>query len=171
MKKMDGADVYQYAKALLPKGRDSHLLSLVYEIHGGELIVETLEGDVTAARSEEHVIAGAFACMIENGAPGFLFKRFEIAAGNDDLIVAMAERIEQLEIAITVEEKGELRVTQPPHIAAAFVAAQDRFGRLSYLLYRHPHIDRERAVLLIKATVRAAAEQMHASALEERKKN
>lgn len=171
MKKMDGADVYHYAKTLLSKGRDSKLLSLVYEIHSGELIAEVLEGEPTAAASENHVLAGVYACMMEGRAPSFLFKRFEIAAGEDDLIMIMAEKIEGLEIKLTIEEKGELSVSHPPHVAAAFVAAEDAFGRRSYLLYRHPDVDRDRAILLVKATARAAAEQMHASAIEEREKN
>ncbi|WKZ29052.1 MAG: hypothetical protein QY323_06025 [Patescibacteria group bacterium] len=171
MKKMDGADVYHYAKTLMPAGRDSKLLSLVYEIHSGDLVAEVLEGEPAAASSEDHVLAGVYACMMEGRAPSFLFKRFEVAAGEDDLIVTMAEKIESLEIKITVEEKGELSVSHPPHVAAAFVAAQDRFGRYSYLLYRHSDVDRERAILLVKATARAAAEQMHASTLEEREKN
>ncbi len=171
MKKLDGADVYHYAKTLMTKGRDSKLLSLVYEIHNGLLTAEVLEGDPTAAQSEDFVIAGVYACMLEDRKPCFLFKRFEIAAGENDLIVTMTEKIEQLEVKITIEEKDELIVSHPPHVAAAFVAAKDAFGRHTYLLYRHPDVDRDRAILLIKATARAATEQMHTSTIEERRKN
>lgn len=171
MKKMDASEVFYFAKTLIPAGRDSKVLSLVYEIHNGELLAEVLEGDTAAAESEAHVVAGVFACMLDKRTAGHLVKIFQIANDPEGLMTDLARRIDDFEIAILTEEKGELSVSHPPETAAALVATQDQEGRHSYLLYRHPQVDRDRAILLLKLTLRTVWEKAAVEEVEALSKN
>ncbi len=157
MERMTPEALALYANIVFAGERELVKFNLVYEVHNGLLIAEVLEGDADAATSERHMLAAAFACAMVGGGPRMLAKVFEIAADPDATMMALAERIDALPIVISMEEKGELQIQQrPPVIAAAFVAAQDPDGKPSYLLYRHPEVDRDRAIIILKAVLRAA---------------
>jgi hypothetical protein len=157
MKKMRCEDLYGYLNMVIPDGRELILVNVRYEICNGLLVSEVLEGDADAADSPDYDIVGVFCCSYNSDRPRFLAKAYDEARDGELVMNCIAQRINDLPVDITVEEKGVLTIThRMPTIAAAMIAAQDTDGNLAYILYRHPEVDRQRAILILKAVLRSA---------------
>jgi hypothetical protein len=159
MKKMPHEELYEYLNAVIPDGRELILVNVNYEVRSGLLVPEVIEGDPAAPDSPDYDIVGVFGCVYNSDKPRFLAKAYDSAKDAEAVMNGIARTIDELPVELTIEEKGALVIKRrTPTVAAAMIAAQAAEGNLAYILYRHPEVDRQRAILILKAVLRSASE-------------
>lgn len=168
MKAMTDRELYEYLNTVIPSGHGLVLANMSYEIRNGLLLSEVVEGGAFAAESPDYELAGLFGCA-HSGEKIQLLAKFYGAKKDEGLIMsALAQKIDDFPIEITVEEKKTLSIMEKmPTVIAALAAAQDAAGNIALILYRHPEVDRQRAILILKLVLRSASED--AIAVLERK--
>ncbi|MFA5853552.1 MAG: hypothetical protein WC866_00540 [Patescibacteria group bacterium] len=172
MKAMTSEDLYEHLNTVIPDGRELVLVNVHYEVRNGLLNSEVIEGDPAAADSPNYDIVGVFGCVYNSDKPRFLAKAYDSARDSVFVMNSIAQKIDDLEVELTVEEKGALVIKRrTPTVAAAMIAAQDTDGNLAYILYRHPEVDRQRAILILKAVLRSASEAALQAEERESKEN
>ena len=148
MGNVSGRTAIELANVIHGVSPQNGLLNLVFEIHDGGLVVETLEGDAGVDLADINRLRLLMGCVVFNDQSARLAQAFH--AGEDktaalerlhEIVDAMSgAHVEEHLLAAAVNAHPELRTL----VALTYERGQD--GAEAYRLYRNPHVDRDAAI-------------------------
>lgn len=151
--------------ALLALELDIDVVEVIQEVYGGRLVVESLEKDVPFSGATAGLTIAAFCACIHVGEAFKFIAKLTPMSKDQNALFLLLGKIDEVELPFDCVERKEVRTVRPPSVIAAVVAMTSSEGTSAYLLFRHPDIDRQQAVLLAKVVALEANE--HARRLDE----